>query len=111
MQHLNKTNLVDLYNNVSISESTKEYIGDFKPTTDEDFKWMAKNLKGLLADIEKSVKNGEDLSEIYPSNKQEAFESALMDLMDVKRQALIEQMGKLNTFLDKWCYAQKQPLN
>ena len=70
MNNLNKISLVDLYNNVSISKLTKEYIGDFKPTTDEDFKWMAKNLKGLLADIEESVKNGEDLSEIYPSNKQ-----------------------------------------
>tara|TARA_R100001443_G_scaffold82085_1_gene89087 strand:- start:312 stop:644 length:333 start_codon:yes stop_codon:yes gene_type:complete len=108
---LNKTSLVDLYNNVSISESTKEYIGDFKPTTDADFKWMAKTLKSLLADIEKSVKNGEDLSEIYPSNKQEAFESALMDLMDVKRQALIEQMGKLSAFVDKCNSSHKQLMN
>tara|TARA_Y100000004_G_C8843500_1_gene381548 strand:+ start:298 stop:561 length:264 start_codon:yes stop_codon:yes gene_type:complete len=85
MENLNKISLVDLYNNVSISKLTKEYIGDFKPTTDEDFKWMAKNLKGLLADIEESVKNGEDLSEIYPSNKQEAFESVLSDLCDLRR--------------------------
>ena len=75
----------NLFKNVPISDATKEYIGDFKPTTDADFKWIAKNLKGLLADIEESVKNGEDLSEIYPSNKQEAFECVLSDLCDLRR--------------------------
>ena len=35
----------NLFKNVPISDATKEYIGDFKPTTDADFKWIAKNLK------------------------------------------------------------------
>lgn len=84
----------NLFKNVPISDSTKEYIGDFKPTTDADFYWLAKNISSLLKDIEQSVKNGEDLSEIYPNDLQSSFESSLMDLKDIRDEQELDTLVK-----------------